>query len=247
MKKLLLLLSICLTAHVLMAQQTYDKVIPATGISNGTVRLEIPVGTLNLNASGSDLISTKIQYSLVSWTPRMDLSKKNGTAALELSQKKVSGNQSDVENNWDVNLSKNTPLALFIQMGAGESKIDLGNSKVQKLEIQAGAVALDVKLAKSALREANIKAGVGELNLDLSGDWNHDLTLDIAGGMGEINLTLPKGTGVKLETSGFGSQDLSGLTKKGKFYINEAFGKTNHTLTIKAAGGLGSITVRNQD
>lgn len=246
MKKLSLLLCLLLTTHMLFAQQKYEKTIPATGITKGSIRLEIPAGTLKLNASASELVTTHVEYEHPSWKPSMNLNKNNGTADVVLKQENITNTENSGDNDWVVNLSKSTPLALYLQMGAGESTIDLRNSQVQQMEVEAGAVALEVKLGKSAIREASIQAGVGELNLDLSGEWDHDVTLDIAGGIGDINIRLPKNTGVRMETSGLGSQDLAGLTKDGKYYRNAALGKAKHTITIKATGGLGSITVMNE-
>lgn len=248
MKRLPLLLCLLISAHVLLAQQkySYEKTIPASGVKKGNVRLEIPVGTLQLNATGSDMLNSKVQYTHSNWKPSMNLNNNNGTVDLKLSQDKVSGSQENVGNSWVVNLGKNIPLALFLQMGAGESKIDLSNSQVQRLEIEAGAASLHVNLGKSAIKIADIKAGVGELNLDLRGNWDHDAAVEVAGGIGDINIKLPKNTGVRLETAGLGSQNLDGLTKEGSYYRNAALGKAKHTLTIKATGGLGSITVMNE-
>ncbi|ARS34355.1 toast rack family protein [Pontibacter actiniarum] len=246
MRKLSLLLCLFLITHALVAQQKYEQSISASGVKKGSVRLEIPAGTLHLNASGSALLSTQVLYGRPSWRPGMTLKKQNGAADIRLSQENLEDGEENSENKWVVNLSKSTPLALYLQMGAGESTIDLSNSQVQQLEVEAGAAALDIKLSKSELRKADIKAGVGQLTLDLRGDWDHDLTLDVAGGIGEINLKLPKGTGVRLETNGLGSQHLDGLTREGNYYRNAALGKARHTITIKASGGLGSVVVMNE-
>ncbi|WP_266204651.1 toast rack family protein [Pontibacter kalidii] len=246
MKKLPLLLCLLFAAHGLFAQQKYEKSVSATGVSKGTVKLEIPAGTLKLNASGSELLRAQVEYERPSWKPSMQMHTNNGTASITLKQESLRNNEDSGQNDWVVNLSRTTPLALHLQFGAGKSDINLTNSKVQKLQIEAGAAELNVKLSKSDLRQADIKAGVGELTLDLTGDWSHDLTVDVAGGIGDINIKLPKNTGVRLETAGLGSQELDGLTKEGTYYRNAALGKSKHTLTIKATGGLGSITVMNE-
>ncbi|MDX5422380.1 MAG: cell wall-active antibiotics response protein, partial [Hymenobacteraceae bacterium] len=240
------LLCLLLNAYLLHAQQKYEKTVPATGVKKGIVRLEIPAGTLKMNATATQLLQAQVQYEHANWKPSLNLNKNNGNVEVKLIQENINDIDDNDRNEWVVNLSKNTPLALYLQMGAGESKIDLSNSKVQQLELEAGAVELDVKLSKSDLRKADIKAGVGELTLDLTGDWDHDLIVDVAGGIGEINLKLPKNTGVRLETAGLGSQNLGNLTKEGNYYRNAALGKSKHTLTIKATGGLGSITVMNE-
>ncbi|WP_179222967.1 toast rack family protein [Pontibacter ummariensis] len=245
MKKTSLLLYLLLTAHVLLAQQrhTFKQNIPATGINKGTVRIEVPAGVLQVKATGSNFLDTQVQYGQPSWKPSLHLNKNNGVADLRLTQKDITDGEDNNDNKWTLNLSKNIPTALYLEMGAGESSLDLSNSQVRQLDVQAGAVALDINLSKSQLRQADIKAGVGELNLDLRGDWDHDLTVDIAGGIGEINLKLPQHTGVRLKTSGLGSQDLAGLKDAGSYYKNDALGKARHTITLNVTGALGSINV----
>jgi hypothetical protein len=250
MKRTPLLLCLVLLAHMLLAQQkqTYSKTVPATGISKGSITLEVPAGVIELQATGNDFMKTEVQYNKADWKPRMDLNTNNGAATLSLAQKDMDNTENNeaTENKWTVNISKNTPTALHLKIGAGETKLDLSNSQVQTLDVEAGAVALDVNLSKSGLRKADIKAGVGEVKLDLSGDWDHDLTVDVIGGIGDISITLPQSTGVKLKVSGLGSLDVAGLTKEGNYYRNAALGKSKHTLTINATGGLGSIKVQTK-
>jgi hypothetical protein len=41
--------------------------------------------------------------------------------------------------------------------------------------------------------------GAGEVTVDLTGDWQNDLDVNIEGGVGEITLRLPRGVGVRVE------------------------------------------------
>lgn len=166
---------------------------------------------------------------------------------LTFKQKDMSNKENDNdENKWTVNLSKTIPIDLYLKIGAGETKLDLSNSQVTKLDVEGGAVSLDVNLKGSKARKVDINAGVGEVNLNLTGNWDQNAIIDIAGGIGEVNLKLPKNTGVKLKTAGLGGRNLGNLQKNGSYYTNAALGKSKSTLTITVSGGLGSINVTQE-
>jgi len=244
MKNTLLIALFLLPAHLLFAQQKYTKTVSGAGVKKGSIHLEIPAGELTLNSGGSNLAETEVRYGSADWKPSLSQSTSNGVMTLTFKQKDIkNGNNGDSENKWRVNLSKTIPTDLYLKMGAGETKLDLSNSQLRKLDIEAGAVSLDVNLKGSKAQEVDINAGVGEVNLDLTGNWDHDATIDIAGGIGEVNLKLPKNTGIRLKTAGLGGRDLGNLQKNGSYYTNAAYGRSKYTLTINVAGGLGSINV----
>ncbi|MBC5772485.1 hypothetical protein H8S95_00270 [Pontibacter sp. KCTC 32443] len=244
MKKLLSSLLFILPLSLLAQDSNQFKgTIPLTDTKGGTIRLEIPAGELSLKTGTTQLIDANVNYNRTDWKPNMDFSKKNGMADLTMTQKDISNKSNSGENKWNISLNKNIPLNLYLKMGAGETKLDLSNSHLETLDIEAGAVSCDVNLKGSSVKVVEIAAGVGELNLDMTGNWNHNVKVDIAGGIGEVNLKLPKNTGVKLNASGLGSKNLNGFKKNGGYYQNAAYGKSKHTLTINVSGGMGSINV----
>jgi hypothetical protein len=46
---------------------------------------------------------------------------------------------------------------------------------------------------------------------------------------------------VRVKVNGLGGVDNGGLKKKGGYYVNEAYGKTPHSLDITVNGGLGNL------
>ncbi len=247
MKNLLITLCFLLPMHLLLAQQKYTKTVSTGNIKKGTIHLEIPAGELRLRNGSSNLIDTEVLYAKADWKPSLHVNTSNGVTDLTFKQQdfKSSGDNNG-ENKWNINISKTTPLDLYLKMGAGDTKLDLSNSQLRKLTIEAGAVGLTVNLKGSSARNVSISAGVGEVNLDLTGNWDHDATIEIAGGIGEVNLKLPKNTGVKLKTSGLGDRSLGNLKKNGDYFTNAALGKSKNTLTITVSGGLGSINVKEE-
>ncbi|GAA4430169.1 hypothetical protein GCM10023188_16520 [Pontibacter saemangeumensis] len=232
--------------QALLAQQefVFKKTTSASGAKKGTVTLEIPAGELQVNADGTSLMDAQVQYTKASWLPVFASNNSKTEPEVSIRQKEMSDNNGkDVKNEWNINLSKTTPLDLYIKMGAGKSTLDLQNSHVNKLTMDAGAVGSDIDLRGSKVSDVTVNAGVGEVNLDLRGKWDHDVDVDVSGGIGDVRIRVPKGTGVRVKSSGLGSRNMKGLHQEGNAYVNAALGKSKHVIDITVAGGLGSISV----
>lgn len=235
-----------LPLHSLLAQNDFEyrKTASASGAKKGTVTLEIPAGELEVKADAASLVETQVQYSKTEWLPVFTSNNSKTEPVLTFSQKEMSdSNGESTKNEWQVNLSKTTPLDLHIKMGAGKTTLNLQNSPLHKLTMDAGAVGSDIDLRGSKVSDVTLNAGVGEVNLDLRGNWDHDVDVDIAGGIGDVTIRVPKNTGVRVKSSGLGSRNMANLQKDGNAYINAAMGKSKHVIDITVAGGLGSVTV----
>ena len=244
MKKLLPILLLILPL-ALLAQDAkqFKQTVALDGAKTGNIRLELPAGELHLKTGSKALLDASITYDRADWKPSVNINKNDGAASLTINQKNTNNKESSGENKWNVSLNKNIPLNLHLTMGAGTSKLDLNNSNLKKLKIEAGAVSMDVNLGGSAVKEVDIAAGVGELNVDLTGNWDHDVDIEVTGGIGEVNISVPKNTGVLLNATGIGTKNLNGFKKNGSHHQNAAYGKSKHTLTIKVSGGMGNINV----
>jgi hypothetical protein len=86
--------------------------------------------------------------------------------------------------------------------------------------------------------------GAGQVDLDLTGDRKSDLTVDLKGGVGQATVRLPRKVGVVATASGgIGSIDAHGLRHSDDEYTNEAYGKTPATIRLRVQGGIGQITL----
>ncbi|RDV15988.1 hypothetical protein DXT99_06330 [Pontibacter diazotrophicus] len=247
MKRITLIATLLLLPlQILLAQQEfeYKKTASASGAKKGKVTLDVPAGVLQVTADAASLVETQVKYSKAEWLPVFTSNDSKTAPEYSFRQKEMSGNNSkNTKNEWNVNLSKTTPLDLHIKMGAGETKLDLQNSNINKLTLNAGAASCDINLRGSKINDLDVNVGVGELNLDLRGNWDHDVDVDVAGGIGDVTIRIPKGTGARIKSSGLGSREMAGLQKEGNSYVNAALGKSRHTINISVAGGLGSVTV----
>src|SRR6266436_2377728 len=103
----------------------------------------------------------------------------------------------------------------------------------------------NLRFSKEIPLDLNI--GAGQMDVDLTGDRKTDLTADIAGGVGQANIRLPKNVGVIAHASGgIGSIDVHGLKHDGDSYTNDAYGKSPATIHLKVEGGIGQITLTQE-
>lgn len=170
----------------------------------------------------------------------------------------------------ELRLSRAVPLALNMQMGASEARLDLGGLRLREVvletgasdthvrfsepnleeaercEFAAGAASLKIeRLGNSNCREISIRGGVGAIDLDFSGEWRRDATADIKVGLGGIDLRIPADLGVRIEKDTFlMAFDAADLEKQdGGVYLSRNWESAARKLTIRIAGALGGVTV----
>lgn len=111
-----------------------------------------------------------------------------------------------------------------------------------ELEIDLGAGQSDLNLSKIDLTRLQLNVGAGRANVDLSGERSKDLQAQIHGGVGEAVVRLPKNVGVVATAhGGLGSIDVHGLKEEDGQYVNAAYGKSPNTLRLNVEGGIGHI------
>jgi predicted membrane protein len=110
-----------------------------------------------------------------------------------------------------------------VQMGAGESDLDLDSLSLTGLSLQMGA---------------------GKTTVDLTGDYAQDFDASIKGGVGEATVLLPSEVGVRAKAAGgLGTINAEGLQQEGNSYVNDAYGESEVTLEVDVQGGIGEINL----
>ena len=167
-------------------------------------------------------------------------------------------------------LSPMIPVELNVEMGAAEAHLDLGGLRLSGLTLQtgasdteirfsqrnpevadscifkAGAASVEIRqLGNSNCRRISVSGGVGAIDLDFSGDWNHDASADINVGLGGIDLRVPAELGVRIEKNTFlMAFDAPGFEKQARgVYLSRNWDTADRKLTINISGALGGITV----
>lgn len=207
--------------------RTETRAIDAGGATSASVTVRMGAGELRISGGAASLMDAEFTTSVERWMPEPAYRVVGGRGDLKVLQGKghtlFFGNR---RNDWDLRLTGALPIDLNVDLGAGESRLDLRGIDLASLEIDMG---------------------VGELNLDLPGPRTKDLEVRIDGGVGSARITLPNEVGVRVEVDGgIGSVTARGLVKDGHRYTNEAFGKTPFGIRIRVEAGIGSIELREE-
>jgi predicted membrane protein len=113
-----------------------------------------------------------------------------------------------------------------------------------ELKIDLGAGQSNLKLGVLNLTRLQVNMGFGQADVDLTGPRNSDLMADISGGVGQATVRLPKDVGVVATASGgIGDIRAHGLREENGEYVNDAYGKSPHTIHLKVSGGIGQINL----
>lgn len=170
----------------------------------------------------------------------------------------------------DVALGPDVPLELDLEFGAVEAEIELGGLRISRADVSTGASETRLRFSKpnpvrmsrfqleagaaafraEGLGNANVESlrvsgGVGDLTLDFTGDWRHDMDVDIDMGLGSLTLRIPRDVAVVVTKETFlMAFDSQGLVKRGDAYYSTNADTASHRMTLSISGALGSVDVR---
>jgi uncharacterized protein DUF2154/cell wall-active antibiotic response 4TMS protein YvqF len=202
------------------------KIVEPQRAKSAHAKLEMSAGQLTINGGSANLLEADFNYSDSYDEPRVEYSVAEGVGQLTVSQDSRSVHIGHSENDWSLHFSKEVPLELKIDMGAGQGNLHLRDVPLTRLDLNIGA---------------------GQVDVDLTGDRKTDLTADIEGGVGQANIRLPKNVGVIVHASGgIGSVESHGLKHEDDTYTNDAYGKTPATIRLKVEGGIGQIVLSQE-
>lgn len=195
-----------------------------------TVRVDIVFGAGNLTVNGGTqkLVEADFAYNVARLKPEVKYT--DGKLSLQQPESRGLPSLRDIEgfqNRWNVRLYDGVPMDLRIDIGGGNS---------------------DLQLADLALTSLDVKLGAGSSTIDLNGDWTQDLKVTIDAGAADLNVKLPELVGVRVEVeAGLSAIDAPDLVKNGNVYTNAAYGKSEVTLQVNVEAGLGLIDLEVEE
>jgi hypothetical protein len=214
------------------------------------VRVEIDVGVGKLTVSGGsdELMNADFEYNVEKWEPIIDYDVRDREGVLKVVQPSAGARRvtKRAKCEWNLKLNDDVPAVLDVKMGAGEGKLHLGNLNLTwaTINLGAGEVAIDLSGSRS-LERLEVGMGAGSATLDLSGNWTNDLKAEIGGGVGECTVIVPRETGARVKADkGIGKLNVTGLTRDGDYYVNNAYGKTDATIEVSVEAGVGAINLK---
>jgi hypothetical protein len=206
--------------------RTQTRSVDAEDAESVRANLRIALGELNVSGGADELMEADFAYNVAAWDPRVNYELGGDTGELNVEQQGLGEGipNRDVRNEWDLRLNDDIPMDLAVQMGGGVSNLDLDSLILTGL---------------------NLDVGAGATTVDLTGDWERDLSAVVRGGAGEVTLLLPSQTGVRVNAgTRLGRVNADGLRKEGEAFVNGVYGDSDATLEIEVSGGVGQINLK---
>jgi hypothetical protein len=205
--------------------QRESKSVDPKDAQSSRTQLKMGAGELNLTGGADQLMEADFSYNVSDWKPKVsyDVSADEGELVVKQGGAGGSSLSGETRNEWEIRLNDEVPTELVVQMGAGESDLDLDSLSLTGLKLQMGA---------------------GKTTVDLTGDYAKDFDASIQGGVGEATILLPSEVGVKAKAEGgFGKINAEGLKRVGDSYVNDAYGESDVNLSVEVQGGVGQINL----
>jgi N-terminal domain of toast_rack, DUF2154 len=202
-----------------------SKSVDPEDARSARAQLKMGAGELNLTGGADELMEGEFSYNVSDWKPKIsyDVSGEKGELVVKQGSADGGGLSGGARNEWDVSLNDELPTDLVVQLGAGESDLDLDSLTLTGVDLRMGA---------------------GKTTVDLTGDYGRDFDAIIQGGVGEATVLLPSKVGVKAKAeAGLGTIDAKGLEKVDGAYVNDAYGESDTNLSVDVKGGVGEINL----
>ncbi len=206
--------------------QTESRSVEPENAESVRANLRIGIGELNLTGGADALMEADFAYYVSSWQPQVNYEVVGDTGTLTVEQQGLGEGipTPDARNEWDLRLNDAVPLDLGVQMGGGVSNLDLDSLSLRGLSIDMAA---------------------GATTVDLTGDWERDLSALVRGGAGEVTVLFPSQVGVRVNAgTRLGRVNTDGLQEQGEAFVNDAYGDSEVTLEVNVEGGLGQINLK---
>lgn len=235
------------------------------------VKIDYGAGTLRIEpADEPTLYRLEMRYDEESVSPIVEYDE--ARRRIRLGAEGSTGLRRNVrgESSATIGLTREVPMDVEVNFGAGEANLDLGGIRLRSLEIatgasetsiqfrnpnpieaekvriQAGAADLQViGIGNTRARQVEFKGGVGETVLDLSGAWGTNASVSVEMGIGALTVRLPRSIGVRVNRQSFlTSFSAPGLERRGDGYFSENWETAANRLTVDIRAALGSIDIR---
>src|SRR5215208_3172202 len=203
-----------------------SKSVDPKNAQSARAQLKMGAGELNVTGGADRLMEGEFSYNVSDWKPEVsyDVSGEKGELVVKQGSANGGNLSGGARNEWNISMNDEVPTDLVVQMGAGESALDLDSLTLTGVDLQMGA---------------------GKTTVDLTGDYAKSFDASIQGGVGEATVLLPSKVGVKAKAAGgLGGINAKGLKKVGDSYVNDAYGESEVNLSVDVKGGVGEINLK---
>lgn len=197
-------------------------VVPLRAAPQASVRIKFGAGTLTTGiAALGALVDGEFRGGVVHREP--------GPGVVELEQDTAWGMPwLNHESSWTIGLTGEIPLDLRLEGGASRTRLDLGDTKLRRLELKTGASETTVILPRAA--------GVTDVRAEA--------------GAASLTFTVPTGVAARITSKmGLGSSqvDESRFLRMGDGYQSTDYATAENRVDLDIQGGVGSVRIRGED
>lgn len=252
--------------------RTLDVARQLTDSAPATVQVVYGTGTFGVRGTTSPLLyHMQLRYDGTRTEPRhtFDAASRKLQIGVQKSEMRFSGRNDNEAGHLQLELSRSTPIDLDLDLGAVEADLDLTGLKLSRLKIESGASdgrirfdslnetrmsGLDISVGAASFRadrlanantsDVRVDAGVGNVELDLGGQWTHDMNLHVEIALGIVTIHVPADVGVYLTLQKtIASFEHEGLIERNGAWVSRNWDSAPHKLRISAETAFGKLTI----
>ena len=236
-------------------------------------RLEVNVsygaGELTLRPGESDLLyRARFDYDEDFATPRADYRGGRLDLGIRTRENRRFKDRSE-SSSLDLWLSRDVPMDLDLDFGAGSAELDLSGLPLLDLDVSTGAseseiridemnpvamesASINVGAAKLSMHgignlnveRVTVKAGVGSVTLGLGGEWPRDARVSVEMGLGALEIRVPESLGVRVMRQNFLTAiEADGFVRSGRSYRSPNWETAERRVEVEISAALGAIDI----
>src|SRR5215208_5355160 len=121
--------------------QSESHSVALENAKSARTQLKMGAGELNITGGADQLMEGEFSYNVSEWKPKVnyDVSDKKGELIVKQRSAEGAGLSGDARNEWNIRFNDELPTDLVVQMGAGESDLDLDSLTLTGVDLQMGA------------------------------------------------------------------------------------------------------------
>src|SRR5215217_312538 len=118
--------------------QHESKSVDPKNAQSARAQLKMGAGELNLAGGADQLMEADFSYNVSEWKPKVsyDVSGDEGKLVVRQGGAEGSNLTGEARNEWEIRLNDELPTDLVVQIGAGESNLDLDSLSLMGLKLQ---------------------------------------------------------------------------------------------------------------
>ena len=273
----LLVLTGCTKVDLRASDGMSEESVSLQGADSAEIDLLMGPGDLSIAGGARGLMEGEFWYSDSRLEPEIDYRVDDGVGELDIRQGNASSDSfgwfgiwdGAFQNDWVLALGDDVPTKLRVEIGAGNTRLDVGSIMLTDLFIEMGTGRLEVDAANSgaleefrlkagagdikvglasgsALRELTVETGAGNIEIDLGGnEWEEDIDVKIDTGVGDLTVIVPSDISVRVNVdTGVGDLKANGFVVDGDTYVNTAFGMGGPRIEVDISHGFGNVILR---